>query len=309
MGQRSQIYIRIKDEDGNTTLFAKYFQWNFGERMISRARYGIEYIKRNMEYINQDTVQQRINKIFDINFDMQDVALSTDILQEVRNDFWWDRSSVNDYIFSGQDNNDGKLFIDCDQTSNEIKFCFTDYDLKILTPNKYMKWDIGEEWKSNKFYDEPDLNKEWQEIIPICESNIEYINRNAKMMNELEDKECASDLDSFLDFYEWSITKYPDGKYNIKDEQCNTFDFEENTTLEGIIDRVYYKMFDYFIDEEDIEGLIKDGDFDYVKSKYESYMRTGEKLKLIDELNRQHYENWFQEITQEKDSIEIDNDI
>ena len=186
MGQRSQIYIRIKDEDGNTTLFAKYLQWNFGERMISRARYGIEYIKRNMEYINQDTVQQRINKIFDINFDMQDVALSTDILQEVRNDFWWDRSSVNDYIFSGQDNNDGKLFIDCDQTSNEIKFCFTDYDLKILTPNKYMKWDIGEEWKSNKFYDEPDLNKEWQEIIPICESNIEYINRNAKMMNELE---------------------------------------------------------------------------------------------------------------------------
>ena len=48
MGQRSQIYIRIKDEDGNTTLFAKYFQWNFGERMISRARYGIEYIKRGI---------------------------------------------------------------------------------------------------------------------------------------------------------------------------------------------------------------------------------------------------------------------
>ena len=49
--------------------------------------------------------------------------------------------------------------------------------------------------------------------------------------NELDDKESASELDYFLDFYEWSITKYPDGKYNIKDEQCNTFDFEENTTL------------------------------------------------------------------------------
>ena len=157
MGQRSQIYIRIRDKDGKITLFAKYFQWNFGERMISRARYGIEYIKRNMEYINQDTVQQRIHKIFDINFDMQDVALSQDILQEVRNDFWWDKSLVNDYIFLSQDNNDGKLFIDCDQISGEIKFCFTDYDLKILTPNNYMKWDIGTEWNSFEFYDEPDL--------------------------------------------------------------------------------------------------------------------------------------------------------
>ena len=45
MGQRSQIYVRLKDKEGNKYLIAKYFQWNYGERMISRAKYGIEYCK------------------------------------------------------------------------------------------------------------------------------------------------------------------------------------------------------------------------------------------------------------------------
>lgn len=193
MGQRSQIYIRINDEENNTTLFAKYFQWNFGERMISRARYGIEYIKRNMEYLNQDSVQKRINKIFDINFDMQDIALSQDILQEVRDGFWENRTSRNEYIFVNQDNNDGKLFIDCNQRTGEIKFCFTDYDMNILTPSKYMKWDMGKNWDSPNYYKEEKLNKEWQEIIPICQDNIKVINQNAKMMNEIELEQFIND--------------------------------------------------------------------------------------------------------------------
>ncbi len=85
-------------------------------------------------------------------------------------------------------------------------------------------------------------------------------------LNELEDKESATELDDFLAFYEWSIVKYPDGKYNIKDEQCNTFDFEENTTFDTVLDRVYFRMFDYFIDEGEVENLIRDGEFNYVKS-------------------------------------------
>lgn len=179
------------------------------------------------------------------------------------------------------------------------------------------QWSKGFTWGNRKDYLNYDseikiLNVD--ELIKACNKeelfkmNYEY----TSFKNELEDKESASELDYFLDFYEWSITKYPDGKYNIKDEQCNTFDFEENTTLDNIIGRVYYRMFDYFIDEEDIEGLIKDGDFDYVKSKYEGYMKTGEKLKLIDDLNKKHYEKWFQEVTQknkEKDTTEISNNI
>ena len=176
------------------------------------------------------------------------------------------------------------------------------------------QWSKGFTWGDRKDYLGYDSEMKIlniDELIIACNKeelfkmNYEYTN----LKNELQDKESASELDNFLDFYEWSITKYPDGKYNIKDEQCNTFDFEENTTLDKIIERVYYKMVDYFIDEEDIEGLIKDGDFNYVKSKYESYMKIGENLKLLDETNKKYYENWFQEIIREKDTIEIDNDI
>ena len=49
MGQRSQIYIRYKTETGYH-LIANYYQWNYGERMISRARYGIEYLDSMRKY-------------------------------------------------------------------------------------------------------------------------------------------------------------------------------------------------------------------------------------------------------------------
>ena len=38
MGQRSQIYVRFNKENGQSGLIANYYGWNFGERMISRAR-------------------------------------------------------------------------------------------------------------------------------------------------------------------------------------------------------------------------------------------------------------------------------
>lgn len=178
------------------------------------------------------------------------------------------------------------------------------------------QWGKGFTWGNRKDYLNYDsemkiLNVD--ELIRACNKeelfkmNYEYTNFG----KELQDKESASDLDGFLDFYEWSITKYPDGKYNIKDEQCNTFKFDENTTLNEIIDRVYFRMFDYFTDEEDIEGLMKE-DSEYVKKKYESYMKTGEKLHLLDEENKKHYTEWFQEVMKEneaKDTIEINNDM
>lgn len=178
------------------------------------------------------------------------------------------------------------------------------------------QWSKGFTWGDRKDYLDYDsemkiLNVD--ELIHACNKehlfkmNYEYTD----FKNELQDKESASNLDYFLDFYDWSITKYPDGKYNIKDEQCNTFDFEENTTLDKILNRVYFRMFDYFTDEEDIEELMKE-DSQYVKKKYESYMRTGEKLHLLDEDNKKHYTEWFQEIikgNESKNTIEMNNDM
>lgn len=186
MGQRSQIYIRIADDyNEKPKLFAKYFQWNFAERMISRARYGIEYIKDCAEYLASDTVKERINKIFDVNFDMKDVAISVDIIKE-----WIEFTSkyygleeINDYIFNAQDNNDGKLFIDVDKKGN-IKYCLTDYDFKILSPKQYMNWDF-ENWENSEYLDKED--------VEICKRNIEYINKNAKQMTQEE-------LQDFMDY-------------------------------------------------------------------------------------------------------------
>lgn len=46
MGQRSQIYVRASGQ----LIVANYYQWNYAERMISRARYGIEYIDSVKDY-------------------------------------------------------------------------------------------------------------------------------------------------------------------------------------------------------------------------------------------------------------------
>ena len=40
MGQRSQIYVRFNNRYGKTELVARYFNWNFGERMGEAGRFG-----------------------------------------------------------------------------------------------------------------------------------------------------------------------------------------------------------------------------------------------------------------------------
>lgn len=176
------------------------------------------------------------------------------------------------------------------------------------------QWGKGFTWGNRKDYlhynnDIKILNID--ELIRDCNKeelfnmNYEYTN----FENELQDKESASDLDNFLKFYEWSIIKYPNQKYNIKDKECNTFVFEENTTLDKVIDRVYFRMFDYYIYEEDIDNLIQDYGFEYVKKTYESYMKIGESLKLLDEGIKKSYKDWFQQLMQENKEKDIDSKI
>ena len=180
MGQRSQIYIKIKTE-GKTHLIAKYYQWNYGERMISRARYGIEYIKKMRNYL--DYYIEQIAKIIDVNFDMFDIALSRNILDEFK-ESQNDIKDFNDYVFKWQDNNDGKLFILVDE--NTIKYCFTDYDLKKFNSAKdYMDWDY-ENWENSEYLSEKDKK--------ICKKNMEYISKNAELMTDNELKEFINDV-------------------------------------------------------------------------------------------------------------------
>ena len=113
MGQRSQIYVSWKNEKGENVLVARYFQWNFAERMISRARGLIEQLEYSLNYTylwSTEEFKNKIAKIAEVNFDMRDIVQSTDILKEYE-EYVDDKTkcSFNDYIFEWQDNNDGQL--------------------------------------------------------------------------------------------------------------------------------------------------------------------------------------------------------
>ena len=203
MGQRSQIYVRLKGK-GETKLIAKYFQWNYAERMISRARHGIEWIKSEIQYLDWEETQKKLDRVLDVNFDMRDVMFSHNIVDEYKEYIEWLKSNnknekdidnaegFKQYVFVGQDNNDGKLFIDVDLQNETIKFCLTDYDLKILSPKEYMDWDY-EDWKTSEYLD--------KESRRTCEDNIEYLETIEQMTEE--------ELQDFIDYDYWIIFNKP----------------------------------------------------------------------------------------------------
>ena len=79
MGQRSQIYVRY-EKDGKNYLTARYYQWNYGERMISRCRWTLEWIKEKLKYDWYFTNQKELlMRHMDVNFDMKSIVLGTDI--------------------------------------------------------------------------------------------------------------------------------------------------------------------------------------------------------------------------------------
>ena len=121
MGQRSQIYVRYNGK----LLFARYFQWNFGTRMISRGRAGMEYRENHMDVpslFNDPYYIRKFIRIFETNFDYRDVAISTNIFAEY---------------------NDLKI-------KYAFFFFFCDPE-KPMTPEEYLQWDarttITETWQ------------------------------------------------------------------------------------------------------------------------------------------------------------------
>lgn len=199
MGQRSQIYIRynVNYVSGSKTcnpttsnfhgLIARYYQWNFGERMISRARGIIEAIKEEyMEYgflWGESHSIEKLRRLCDVNFDMRDIVMSDDILAEVA-EYWGGDTS---YIFN-QDNNDGQLLIDV--TDNGIKYCFIDGtgDTTPMDGDAYMRWQVN---------DEDNLDADWRvpvkhrpkSVINYTDKNIKKIGKMARLMTKAEVEE------------------------------------------------------------------------------------------------------------------------
>lgn len=172
MGQRSQIYVKC-EIGGKPHLTARYFQWNYGDLMISRARYTIEWLIAYSEYLKNSI--KKLPKIMDVNFDYKDVTDSScDIIKEYE-EYKSESYSVNelsfkDFVFH-EDNNDGKLFIIV-MPDGTIKYCFTDSDMDTpLTAEEYMS---SQDWYWSSAKED--------HMDEICRENIEAINSTAEMM-------------------------------------------------------------------------------------------------------------------------------
>lgn len=182
MGQRSQIYVRFEDESipNMKGLIALYFQWNYGERMISRTRQIIEQIKNSYKYglPDIDTFKKRIFKAATVNFDLRAVDVQPrDIFSEI-----FESPDEYKHLLFNQDNCDGCLLIDVifnqETEALKIKYALTDYNFtKPLTPEKYMKWD-GVDIENKDYHDDDDRKCYYD--------NCKYIKENANLMTKEE---------------------------------------------------------------------------------------------------------------------------
>lgn len=200
MGQRSQIYVRYANRrEERKQLIAKYFGWNYGERMISRTRWGLEKILCNMENpYNTDVYAcpekvEILSRMFDVNFDMHDILPSCDIVKE-----WKElasEKSFNETVFKEQACNDGKLLIDI--LEKEVKYAFLDRQANpehIMDSERYMSWDSGADWRTGSCMTE--------EMRETCEANIRYIAEHATLMTKEE-------VEEFMQ-YDYGFTPAPE---------------------------------------------------------------------------------------------------
>ena len=205
MGQRSQLYV-IAKQANQYYLTARYYGWNFGERMISRARGTLEQIVE--DYLSHTLYltsahEKKLSRVMDVNWDMHDVIISQDIVEEFDDILYEENGEDGTYAeqfydccFCNQDNNNGQmyLFVDLDADAREdqlfIGFCSRTVDSaeKMLSAEEYLNEDISdgkkpwdEHMKESEYYDD--------DTIEYTRKNIEYISENAKMLDRdiLED--------------------------------------------------------------------------------------------------------------------------
>lgn len=173
MGRRSQIYIRY-DKLG---LISYHFQWNYGEKMISRAKQIIEFVdkcKENPLSLDDKNVRKRLKKATEVNSDTHDIELAHDIIDESRKFGLFKSLKIKDFF--DYDNNDGQLYIDVN--NGKVKYCFVscNNESNPMTAEEYMNWDYAENWREH-------LNKE---EIKYTEDNINNIGSLATLMTKEE---------------------------------------------------------------------------------------------------------------------------
>lgn len=181
MGQRSQIYVAFNNGDRNSegvieesrenVLTAVYLQWNYGVRMVSRARGLVEWLLGNKDYLKYEA--HKIRRVCEVNFDFKSIVDSTDIVEEAKK--YCKSAERNDWIFNA-DNNDGRFFVAVGD-DGKLKYAFTDdCNTAPLTAEQYLEWDSA-------YSDEEELNES------NYKENCKYIAENAELMTDEELRE------------------------------------------------------------------------------------------------------------------------
>lgn len=148
-------------------------------------------------------------------------------------------------------------------------------------------------------YDETIKILSVDDLIIACNKeelfNMGYVRTTFKDELQSKDKELADELDYFCEFYEWELVKYSNGLYNILDTQEKELvgyfgnGKTENGTLRDCIERVFYRMVDYFKDETEFD------DIDYVVKSVDIFKKLGTQYNLYNETEIDYLDEWLKE--------------
>ena len=220
MGERSSIFVRIRSKKRSSdknyqmeTFFGLYYQWCYGERMISRLRSAIDFVDSNIsgwhgEYVVSKETTDTFKRYLAVNFDMQDILDPVDLVPYLVNDVMRGYATEKADIFD-QAENHGFIYIDITlddpdkkfgENNAKIKYAFVDNEYKdkygkvpsVRSVENFADHDMGNDerkwYEPDPYWDERGMTTHKEhflnEIVPTAKKNIEEINNSATLMTE-----------------------------------------------------------------------------------------------------------------------------
>ena len=148
MGERSNIFVRIRAKENTKdkkytygTFFGLYYQWCYGERMISRLRSAIDFAEKHLDgwhgraAVDPERIE-KFKRYLAINFDMRDIVEPTDLIPYTVENLKQGFATPGADIFA-QEENHGYIYVDIslddpDRTYGDykakVKYAFARYD-------------------------------------------------------------------------------------------------------------------------------------------------------------------------------------
>lgn len=222
MGERSDIFVRIRAKEKTTdkrykheVFFGLYYQWCYGERMISRLRAAIDFAHSDLNWrpcisMSKERIE-KFKQVLRTNFDMRDIIDTIDLVPDAIDNLKQGYDTVDADIFN-QAENHGFIYLDITiddpdekfgESTPKVKYAFVQNEGKeypIMDVVQFADWDIGDgerKWyEPDPYWDKPE-EASWgknhkkdflENVVPTCKNNIEAIQSDATLMTEKERK-------------------------------------------------------------------------------------------------------------------------